>query len=218
MTSIQHFACVVCCSFIACVSCVRVMPLQAGEPSPLDLPDGLEATLVASEPMLSSPSDIDVDAHGRIWVCEVINYRGKKDTRPEGDRILVLEDTSGDGKADHQTVFYQGRDIDSALGICVIGEGPGRKVVVSCAPNVFVFHDDDGDLKSDRRETLFTKIGRPQHDHSVHAFVVGPDGRWYFNFGNTGQAVHDREGKPVTDRFGNTVIDNSHPYRQGMVF
>ncbi|MEO1991792.1 MAG: dehydrogenase, partial [Pirellulales bacterium] len=50
------------------------------------------------------------------------------------------------------------------------------------------------------------------------AFVVGPDGRWYFNFGNTGQAVHDREGKPVTDRFGNTVIDNSQPYRQGMVF
>ena len=184
----------------------------------LALPSDLEATLFAAEPLLSSPSDIDVDAMGRVWVCEVMNYRGKKDTRPEGDRILVLEDTDGDGQADKQTVFHQGRDVDSALGICVIGEGPGRKVIVSCAPDVFVFHDDDGDLKADRKETLFTKTGVPQHDHSVHAFVVGPDGRWYFNFGNTGKAVHDRDGKPVSDRSGNIVNDSGKPYRQGMVF
>ena len=147
-----------------------------------------------------------------------MNYRGKQNTRAEGDRILVLEDTDGDGKADKQTVFHQGCDVDSALGICVIGEGPGRKVIVSCAPDVFIFHDDDGDLKADRRESLFTKIGVPQHDHSVHAFVIGPDGRLYFNFGNTGKAVHDKDGKPVTDRFGNVVNDSGKPYRQGMVF
>jgi putative membrane-bound dehydrogenase-like protein len=199
-----------CLSFLAC-------GLVAAE-APLTLPEGLAATLVAKEPLLSSPSDIDVDARGRIWVCEVLNYRGKKNTRAEGDRILVLEDTDGDGTADRQTVFHQGRDVDSALGICVIGEGPGRKVVVSCAPDVFVFHDDDGDLKADRRESLFTKTGVPQHDHSVHAFVVGPDGRWYFNFGNTGKAVHDKDGNPVQDRFGNVVNDSGKPYRQGMVF
>ncbi|MEX0671517.1 MAG: PVC-type heme-binding CxxCH protein [Pirellulales bacterium] len=184
----------------------------------LVVPAGLSATLFAAEPMLSSPADIDVDAMGRVWVCEVMNYRGKKETRAAGDRILVLEDTDGDGRADRQHVFHQGRDVDSALGICVIGEGPGRKVIVSCAPNVIVFHDDDGDLKADRQEMLFTKTGVPQHDHSVHAFVVGPDGRWYFNFGNTGKAVHDKDGTPVTDRFGNVVNDAGTPYRQGMVF
>jgi putative membrane-bound dehydrogenase-like protein len=184
----------------------------------LCLPDGLAATLFAAEPLLSSPSDIDVDAQGRVWACEVMNYRGKKNTRAEGDRILVLEDTDGDGKADKQTVFHQGRDVDSALGICVVGEGPGRKVIVSCAPDVFVFHDDDGDLKADRKESLFTKTGVPQHDHSVHAFVVGPDGRLYFNFGNTGKAVHDKDGNPVRDRFGNVVNDSGKPYRQGMAF
>ncbi|NBW95296.1 MAG: dehydrogenase, partial [Planctomycetia bacterium] len=184
----------------------------------LGVPGDLEATLFAAEPLLSSPSDIDVDSKGRVWVCEVTNYRGKKDTRPDGDRILVLEDTDGDGTADKQTVFHQGRDVDSALGICVIGEGAGRKVIVSCAPNVFIFHDDDGDLKADRTESLFTKTGIPQHDHSVHAFVVGPDGRWYFNFGNTGKAVHDKDGTPVSDRFGNVVNDSGKPYRQGMVF
>jgi putative membrane-bound dehydrogenase-like protein len=184
----------------------------------LAMPADLAATLFAAEPLLTSPTDIDVDAAGRVWVCEVTNYRGRKDTRPEGDRILVLEDTDGDGVADKQTVFHQGRDVDSALGICVIGEGKGRKVIVSCAPEVIVFHDDDGDLVADRREVLFTKTGQPQHDHSVHAFVVGPDGRWYFNFGNTGKAVHDRAGKPVVDRFGTVVNDSGKPYRQGMVF
>jgi putative membrane-bound dehydrogenase-like protein len=197
---------------------LAVAAAGAAEPSPLVVPDGLEATLFAAEPVLSSPSDIDVDSRGRVWVCEVLNYRGKKETRPEGDRILVVEDTDGDGRAETQTVFHQGRDIDSALGICVIGEGPGRKVIVSCAPDVFIFHDDDGDLKADRRESLFTKTGQPQHDHSVHAFVVGPDGRLYFNFGNTGMGVHDRDGKPVVDRFGNAVLDTGKPYRQGMVF
>jgi putative membrane-bound dehydrogenase-like protein len=184
----------------------------------LAMPADLAATLFAAEPLLTSPADIDVDAAGRVWVCEVTNYRGRKNTRPEGDRILVLEDTDGDGVADKQTVFHQGRDVDSALGICVIGEGEGRKVIVSCAPEVIVFHDDDGDLVADRREVLFTKTGQPQHDHSVHAFVVGPDGRWYFNFGNTGRTIHDKHGKPVVDRLGNVVNDSGRPYRQGMVF
>ena len=204
---------------LALAAVAQAGPVEpARGPETLKLANGLAATLFASEPLLSSPANIDVDAKGRVWVSEVVNYRGKRNTRQEGDRILVLEDTDGDGKADKQTVFHQSRDVDSALGICVIGEGPGRKVIVSCSPNVFVFHDDDGDLVADRKEVLFSKTGEPQHDHSLHAFVVGPDGRWYFNFGNTGKAVHDAAGKPVVDRFGNVVSASGMPYRQGMVF
>ena len=54
-------------------------------------------------------------------------------------------DDDGDGVADKSTVFYQGTDINSALGICVLG----NKVIVSCAPNVFVFTDEDGDGNGD---------------------------------------------------------------------
>jgi hypothetical protein len=61
----------------------------------LEVASGLKASLFAAEPLLSSPSNIDIDAAGRVWVCEVVNYRGKKNTREEGDRILVLEDTDG---------------------------------------------------------------------------------------------------------------------------
>ncbi len=191
----------------------------------LDVAEGLEATLFASEASgLLSPSDIDIDHLGRVWVCEVVNYRHRNGERPAGDRILVVEDTNGDGVGDKQSVFYQGRDVDTALGICVLPtpSGKGTKIIVSVAPSVIQFTDVDGDLKFDpavdKKEFLFTKVGQPQHDHSTHAFVFGPDGKYYWNVGNTGMAVHDKEGKIVKDLAGNDVVDNGKPYWGGMVF
>ena len=136
----------------------------------LDVQADLDATLFASEPAIVSPTNLDIDHRGRVWICEVVNYRRNNGRRPEGDRIVILEDTDGDGVSDKSKVFYQGRDIDSAMGIVVLG----NKVIVSCAPNVFVFHDDDGDDKADRKELLFSKTGVPQHDHSTHSIVFGP--------------------------------------------
>ena len=66
----------------------------------------------ASRKSPTSPASTSIHL-GRVWAAEVKNYRGWNSSRPEGDRILVLEDTDGDGQADKQTVFYQGRDIDS---------------------------------------------------------------------------------------------------------
>src|SRR5262245_36931553 len=167
--------------------------------------DGLTVSLFASEPMMVNPCDMDVDAKGRVWITEGANYRrwGNPPVRPEGDRILIMEDTDGDGKSDKSTVFYQGTDINSALGICVLG----NKVIVSCAPNVFVFIDEDGDGKSDKKELLFTGIRGVQHDHAVHAFNFGPDGKLYFNFGNAGVELRDKDGKFIVDMDGNTVND-----------
>ena len=166
---------------------------------------GLEATLFASEPLIANPTNIDVDDRGRVWVCEVQNYRGHgaRDQRPEGDRILIMEDTDGDGVADLTKVFYQGRDVDAALGICVFD---GR-VIVTCAPNVILFTDDDGDDIPDSKSYLFTETGSPQNDHSTHSFVFGPDGHFYWNMGNAGFGVHDRDGRQVHDEFGNPVFD-----------
>lgn len=182
----------------------------------MSVADGLEVSLFASEPQLVNPCDMDVDAKGRVWITEGANYRkwAKPPVRPEGDRIVILEDTDGDGIADKDTVFYQGHDVNSALGICVLG----NKVVVSCAPNVFVFTDENGDGKADKKEILFTGIKGVQHDHAVHAFVFGPDGKLYFNFGNAGDEIKDKDGKPIVDLDGNTVNAKGKPYRQGMVF
>ncbi|MGE3315515.1 MAG: PVC-type heme-binding CxxCH protein, partial [Planctomycetaceae bacterium] len=180
----------------------------------LDVAAGLSATVFAGEPMLLSPTNIDVDHRGRVWVCEVVNYRHRNGSRPEGDRILILEDTNGDGIADTHKVFHQGRDIDSAMGICVLG----NRVIVSASPNIFVFTDTDGDDKADKKDLLFTKTGNPQHDHAAHAFVFGPDGKLYWNFGNEGKSIHDKDGKPVVDVDGRKVVDDGKPYREGMAF
>ncbi|HQX53631.1 MAG TPA: NPCBM/NEW2 domain-containing protein, partial [Planctomycetaceae bacterium] len=184
----------------------------------LDIAEGLEVSLFAAEPVLLSPSNIDIDHMGRVWVCEVVNYRrfanGSNKERPEGDRILVLEDTNGDGMADKETVFYQGRDIDSAHGVCVLG----NRVIVSAGDSVFSFYDDNGDLKSDRKEVMFTGIKGVQHDHGIHSFQFGPDGRLYFNFGNAGEELHNPDGSIVVDVAGNEVRAARKPYQEGMAF
>ena len=184
--------------------------------SSLTVHPDLDVQLFASEPMMLSPSAIDVDHRGRIWVCEVVNYRRHKGKRAEGDRILILEDTDGDASADKATVFYQGTDVDSAHGICVLGD----RVIISAGDDVFSLYDRDGDGKADpgSKEMMFTKISGAQHDHGIHAFHFGPDGRLYFNFGNAGKALHDKDGKIIVDKAGNEVRAGNLPYQEGMVF
>ena len=184
----------------------------------MDVHSELKAQLFAAEPLMLSPSSIDIDHLGRIWVCEVVNYRDfanrNNPVREKGDQIIILEDTDGDGKADNKKVFYQGRDIDSPHGICVIGE----KVIVSANGKVFVFIDKDGDDKPDEKQVMYQGISGANHDHGIHAFVFAPDGKLYFNFGNAGKQLILPNGKPVVDIAGNVVNDKRTPYQEGMVF
>ncbi len=197
--------------------------------------NGLEAVLFASEPMVVNPANMDVDERGRVWITEGANYRlaMHKDwglIRPGGDRIVILEDSNRDGQADKQTVFYQDMTVNTALGICVLG----NKVIVSASPNVFLFTDTDGDGKADKREVLFKDSVKNDHDHSTHAFVFGPDGKLYFNFGNEVKElrrpkgglqsvplngpVPELETETVVDLAGNEIKTTGKPYRQGMAF
>ena len=186
----------------------------------IDVAPDLECTLFASEPMLTNPASTDVDHRGRVWVCELVNYRRQKDNRPEGDRILILEDTNRDGRADKRTVFFQGTDIDSPHGICVLAtpDGPGTIAIVSAGGRIVKLIDDDGDDHADRQQDLFTGIEGVQHDHGVHAMMFGPDGRLYFNLGNAAMKINDAKGDPIRDRAGNLVIDQRKPYQEGMTF
>ena len=181
--------------------------------------EGLEVTLFAAEPMVRKPSNFDIDARGRVWVTEGMNYRSSFQKwgilRPEGDRVVILEDTDGDGVADKEKTFFQGPEINAALGICVLG----NRVIVSRSPDIFVLTDTDGDDKADKVEKLFTGIKGVDHDHGVHAFLFGPDGKLYFNFGNSGEQLKTPDGSRfITDLAGNEVKATGKPYRQGMVF
>jgi len=165
---------------------------------PVDLfhvPEGFEVTVWAASPMLHNPTNIDIDRDGRIWVAEGVRYRSHHARRPEGDRIVVLQDTTGDGKADSTHTFVQEPALIAPLGIAVID----NKVVVSQPPDLIVYTDVDRNLRFDpavdKREVLLTGFQGINHDHSLHSVTVGPDGKWVFNAGNTGAMFTDRSGK-----------------------
>ena len=190
--------------------------------------DGLQLTLWASEetaakPRRRDPNDpnsptvidstwanptcMDVDHKGRVWVCESVNYRnklhGKKLNRPEGDRIVILEDTKGTGKADKATTFYQSPELYGPLGIAVAKDpvGPGYKVFVCQSPDILVFEDKEGDGKADGPpKKLLTGFGGFDHDHGVHGILIGPDMKLYFSVGDqgvAGPAIGRRQGPQV---------------------
>ncbi len=210
--------------------------LTAGETATLgkvvsdlfDVADGLDVTVWAESPQFFNPTNIDIDRRGRIWVTEAVNYRNdKRRSRPgdgylrheKGDRIVILEDTDGDGVADSSKVFAEDPDLVAPLGIAVLG----NQVVVSCSPNVLVFTDTDGDDKADKKEVFLTGFDGKDHDHGVHAVTAGPDGRWYFNAGNHGpHIVKDRAGwtmRTTNEGAGRLAqkSDDGHQWIQGVV-
>jgi len=163
----------------------------------LEAPEGLEVTLWAKSPLFRNPTNIDIDAAGRIWVAEGANYRRHAGRDPLGDRIVVLEDTNGDGVADKTTTFVQEPVLIAPLGVAVID----NKIYVSNAPDLIVYTDVNRNLRYDpgvdNREILLNGFNGHNHDHALHSVTAGPDGRLHFSQGNNGALVTDRSGKTI---------------------
>ena len=157
------------------------------------LPDGLEVKLWAKSPLFYNPTNMDIDFKGRIWVAEGRNYR-RRNTQLDGDRIVVVEDKDGDGTAESSHVFVQEKTFFSPLGIAVVD----NKIIVSQPPDLIVYTDVNRNARFDQgidqREVLLTGFSGANHDHSLHSVTVGPNGQYYFNHGNKGSQVTDKEG------------------------
>ena len=127
----------------------------------LSVPEGLDVKLFASEPMITNPAAIDVDTHGRVWVAEIQWYRAAA-KQPAADKIKVLEDTNGDGRADRAVVFAEG--LFCPMSICVAGD----KVYVATSPDLWVYEDKDHDLRADGPPTkILTGFKGNNHDHGA---------------------------------------------------
>lgn len=160
-----------------------------------EVAEGTNVSLFAESPMLFNPTAMAMDDAGRLWVSEGVNYRqwdGKNPGlhRDGGDRIVVLIDEDQDGRADRSQVFVQDPDLTAPLGIAVVG----GSVYVSCSPNLFVYHDRNGDLVADEREVLLTGFGGHDHDHGLHSVVAHPDGDLLWCVGNAGPHVVTDQG------------------------
>jgi putative membrane-bound dehydrogenase-like protein len=181
-----------------CVACIVGLTLSFPDRSPDDTakslhgPPGFEFTVFASEPMVVNPTNMEVDSRGRVWVTEGLNYRffANKDFKrvPGADKIKILEDTDGDGKADKVTVFAENiYPVPMGLAIQEIwkdGKYVGCRVFTGNSPDLLVFEDTNGDDKADKREVLLTGFGGHDSDHGVHGMFLGPDGLLYFTQGD----------------------------------
>jgi putative membrane-bound dehydrogenase-like protein len=212
---------IACLAVVLAPLCAAGAPQQKESCKPPDefiktfkLHEGLDVTCFAQEPGCINPTDMDIDERGRVWWVESMNYRGSK-MRPEGDRIMIAEDTKGEGKADSYKVFYQGPELIGPLGICVLGS----KVYVAQSPRMWVFTiDASGDKALGPPEVFVDGFGGVNHDHGLHSIMFGPDGRFYFNAGNDGSnglLLKNGKGEVIIDSTGSEVGGKGQKWRGG---
>ncbi len=139
----------------------------------MKVPDGFAVELVASEPDLVNPVAFTFDEKGRIWVTESLEYPRKQPGKGD-DRIKVLEDTDGDGKADKFSIFADGLNIPSGIAV---GHGG---VWVANAPDILFYPDANRDAKPDGEpQVVVTGFGRDDTHELPNSFTWGPDGWLY---------------------------------------
>lgn len=154
-------------------------PAAAADPLPKVVDPRLKIELFAEHPQIVTPTGIDIDAQGRVWAVESNThfppegYRGHKT-----DRLLVMRDADGDGRADEPTVFADGLVFTMSVAVrppwypvgtkkAAQGEIPQPKhsIYAVTRREVLLLHDDDGDLKADRTEQLLHLDTKGDYPH-----------------------------------------------------
>lgn len=155
---------------------------------------GYQVNVWAAEPMMSQPMAFCWDDRGRLWVAENKDYesRGHGFSNAGTSRILILEDTDGDGAADSQQVFMEGLAFPAAIAVGFDG------LFVGAPPNLLFVPDRDGDDKADMEdvEILLTGWGIRDRHETLNSLQWGPDG-WLY--GLQGFATPSKIRKPNGD-------------------
>jgi putative membrane-bound dehydrogenase-like protein len=184
----------------------------------MTVPEGFTVTLFAGEPDVHQPVAFCIDDRGRLWVAEAYCYPTRKPfpglllpeaERAGGDRILIFEDTDGDGKFDKKAVFMEGFNLLSGIEVGFGG------VWVGAAPYfAFIPVDASGDKPAGPPQILLDGWHYEDTHETLNTFTWGPDG-WLY--GCHGVFTHSRVGKPSTPDKDRTPINAGiwryHPTR-----
>ncbi|MDB5348826.1 MAG: putative rane-bound dehydrogenase [Planctomycetota bacterium] len=176
----------------------------------MTLPEGFTATLFAAEPDVHQPIAFTIDARGRLWVVENYSYPIWLGGPQGRDRILIFEDTDGDGKHDKRTVFW-----DKGNNVTGIALGFGG-VYVCATPNMLFIPDKNGDDVPDGEPVIKLDGWDTKAQHNMfNALTWGPDG-WLW--GCNGILSNSRVGKPGTPDHKRVPINcgvwRYHPTRE----
>jgi putative heme-binding domain-containing protein len=141
---------------------------------------GMKVNLVASEemfPELVNPVQMAFDTKGRLWVAAWESYPHWKPKEEMNDKLLILEDTDGDGQADKCITFAD--HLHNPTGFEFWGGG----VLVAMAPDLLFIQDTDGDDKADVRERVLSGLDSADTHHTSNSFTLDPGGALYFQEG-----------------------------------
>jgi putative heme-binding domain-containing protein len=185
----------------------------------MTVPDGFHVELVASEPDIVNPVAMTFDDRGRIWITESVEYPRKAAGRGR-DRVKILEDTDGDGRADKVSIFADGLNIPSGVAV-----GYGGVWVLN-APDLLFLREENG--KETSREVVLTGFGRTDTHELPNSLTWGPDGWLYGLNGVFNQcSILSNNGKrydfncalwrvhPRTHEFQIVAEGTSNPYGLG---
>ena len=170
------------------------------ERSRLRLPDGVQITLFAAEPVIGKPMNMAFDSRGRLWVSQSFEYPfPAADPGKARDRITILEDTDGDGRADRYIHFAEHLNIP--IGVLPVPQG----AIAYSIPNIWLLRDTNGDDQADRREILTGPFGYADTHGMVNGFTWGLDGRIYACHGFANRShPQARDGTSLKLHSGNT--------------
>lgn len=149
------------------------------EKSQFVLQDEYEINLFASEKdfPISNPVSFDFDSQGRMWVATMPSYPHYYPGSPPNDKIIILEDTNNDGRADRHKVFAD--SLYLPLGFA-LGDGGAY---VTQAPDLVFLEDTDGNDRADSKKTILSGFGTEDAHHAISNYTWGPDGALYFHEG-----------------------------------
>ncbi len=159
------------------------------------VPDGFEVTVLASEPTIQQPIGFCMDDRARLWVAEAYSYPVHTGENA-GDRIVILEDTDGDGQHDKRVVFYEGLNY-----VTGIEYGFGGVWVMSPPYFYFIPDRDHDDRPDGPPEVLLDGFGNHSNAHNLaNGFAWGPDGWLYGTHGRTNWSMIGKPGATEDER------------------
>lgn len=136
--------------------------------------EGFEVNLFASEKDgIANPVSIRWDERGRLWVLTTTSYPQPQPGEGFDDKILILEDTDGDGKSDKTTVFADKLRMPMGLELA---PGPAGAAYIGEGEKLWLMRDTDGDGRADEREVVFSGFGTGDTHQNINSFTWTPDG------------------------------------------